>query len=160
MEPKSANFAFQQRIVDCGNMKAIIARPANCPIVVIRYDEVVKGKIEKSVIKNLEELMQLSSQKTAYLFYHFMYTYIPLVLAKLESNAEILFFFLKEAMGLKGEERGTRCVPDCNLAHLYVMFVSHEQNQVHHRRLQCMVTRRDSMSIPYRQKTHCFSTLT
>jgi hypothetical protein len=65
------------------------------------YDDEAKGKVEKSVMKDLVELMRINRQKTASVVYHHLYSYIPLVMAKLESNPELLYDFLRHAMEFK-----------------------------------------------------------
>ena len=69
------------------------------------YDGEAKGQVEKSVIRDLEMLIQIDVEKTAMVIYHHMYSYIPLVIAKLEDKREHLYKFLWHV--LEHKDRGS-----------------------------------------------------
>ncbi|XP_059091837.1 vacuolar protein sorting-associated protein 8 homolog [Tigriopus californicus] len=70
------------------------------------YGDEAKGKVEKDVIQNLEALIAIDPKKLAMVVYFHMYSYIPVVISRLESQRECLFRFLKFA--LEHKENGSQ----------------------------------------------------
>ena len=65
------------------------------------YNYEAKGKVEKSVIKSLNDLMLTNSKKTSSVIFCHMHSYIPLVMANLEDEPQWLYVFLKNCFELR-----------------------------------------------------------
>ena len=67
------------------------------------YDEVAKGQVEKAVLKYIEELINLTPKKASMVIFFHMYSYIPLVINKLQTKPKVLYNFLKHSLECKDQ---------------------------------------------------------
>eukprot|EP00095_Tigriopus_kingsejongensis_P008534 maker-scaffold81_size397536-snap-gene-2.19 protein:Tk08534 transcript:maker-scaffold81_size397536-snap-gene-2.19-mRNA-1 annotation:"hypothetical protein LOTGIDRAFT_215952" len=66
-----------------------------------QYDFESKAKVEKAVMNNLSGLAAVDAKKLAMVIYFHMYSYIPIVISKLESHRSALYQYLKHSLEFK-----------------------------------------------------------